>query len=225
MIEEWDPHLTLIFLGQRDVAGTPEITPFQKFLILSLSEHLLSPIPVPGIVQSSRNLMLKKAIQTSVPTDHGEAWPSLGLREAFLMKAILVWDLNDEKHLTREEAWSTQRAEDVQKPSDGREESVFGKWKGKVRLEKTTGVWEMRQGSCWLVTKLCPTLSDLTDCSLPGSSVHVISQARILEWVVIFFSRGSSWLRDWTQVSCLAGGFLTTEPPGKPLGTKPGRSF
>ena len=73
MIEESDPHLTLIFLRQRDIAGTPEITPFQKFLILPLSEHLLSRIPVPGIVQSSRNLMPKKAIQTSVPTDHGKA--------------------------------------------------------------------------------------------------------------------------------------------------------
>ena len=42
------------------------------------------------------------------------------------------------------------------------------------------------------------------DYSWPGSSVHVISQARILEWVVISFSRGSSWPRDWTQVSCVS---------------------
>ena len=41
------------------------------------------------------------------------------------------------------------------------------------------------------------------DCSPPGSSVHVISQARKLEWVVISFSRRSSWLRDQTQVSCI----------------------
>ena len=47
------------------------------------------------------------------------------------------------------------------------------------------------------------------DCSLPGSSVHGILQARILEWVAIYFSRGSSWPRNWTQVSCIAGGFLT----------------
>ena len=40
------------------------------------------------------------------------------------------------------------------------------------------------------------------DCSLPGSSVHGISQARIMEWVAISFSRGSSQLRDPTQVSC-----------------------
>ena len=47
------------------------------------------------------------------------------------------------------------------------------------------------------------------DCSLPSSSVHGISQARILEWVAIPFSRGSSRARDWTWVSCIAGGFFT----------------
>ena len=54
------------------------------------------------------------------------------------------------------------------------------------------------------------------DCSLPGSSVHGISQARILEWVVISFSRGSSWSRNRTWVSCLAGRFFIAEPPRKP---------
>ena len=44
-----------------------------------------------------------------------------------------------------------------------------------------------------LVTKLCPTLCDPVDCSPPGSSDHEIFQTRILEWVVISFSRGSSW--------------------------------
>ena len=43
------------------------------------------------------------------------------------------------------------------------------------------------------------------DCSLLGSSVHGIFQARTLEWVAISFSRGSSWPRDWPQVSCIAG--------------------
>ena len=43
-----------------------------------------------------------------------------------------------------------------------------------------------------LVTQSCPTLCDLMDCSLPGFSVHGISQARILRWVAITFSRGSS---------------------------------
>ena len=49
------------------------------------------------------------------------------------------------------------------------------------------------------VTQLCPSLC--MDCSLPNFSVHGIFQARVLEWVAISFSRGSSWPRDWTQVS------------------------
>ena len=59
------------------------------------------------------------------------------------------------------------------------------------------------------VTELCLTLRDPMDCSPPGSSVHGVLQARTLEWVAIPFSRGSSWPRDQTQVSCTAGGFLT----------------
>ena len=48
------------------------------------------------------------------------------------------------------------------------------------------------------------------DCSPPGSSVHGISQAKILKWVAISFSRGSSWTTDQTWVSCIAGGFFTS---------------
>ena len=55
------------------------------------------------------------------------------------------------------------------------------------------------------------------DCSPPGSSVHGISQARILEWVAISFSRGSSQPRDRTHVFCLAGRFFTIEPPRRPI--------
>ena len=54
-----------------------------------------------------------------------------------------------------------------------------------------------------------PTLCDPTDSSPTGSSVHRISQARILEWVAISFSRGSSWPKNWTWVSCIAGRFFT----------------
>ena len=60
-----------------------------------------------------------------------------------------------------------------------------------------------------LVARSRPTLCDPMDCSLPGSSVHGILQARILEWVAIPFFRGSSWPRDRTQVSCTAGRFFT----------------
>ena len=52
-----------------------------------------------------------------------------------------------------------------------------------------------------LCAQLCLTLCDLMDCSPPGSSVHGIFQARILEWVVVSYSRGSSLPRNWTWVS------------------------
>ena len=55
------------------------------------------------------------------------------------------------------------------------------------------------------VTQSCPTLCDPVDCSLPGSSVHGILQARMLEWVAISFSRASSRPRDRTRVSHIGG--------------------
>ena len=73
------------------------------------------------------------------------------------------------------------------------------------------------------IAQSCPSLCDPMDCSPPGSSVHWILQARILEWVAISFSRGSSQLRDRTQVSCIAGRrftlWATREAPNilKPL--------
>ena len=60
---------------------------------------------------------------------------------------------------------------------------------------------------------LSPILWDSVDCSLPGSSVHGILQAKMLEWVAMPSSRGSFWLRDQTHVSkstALAGGFFAT---------------
>ena len=54
-----------------------------------------------------------------------------------------------------------------------------------------------------LVTQSCPTLCNSMNCSPPGSSVHGIFQARILEWVAISFSRGSSRPRDRIWVSCI----------------------
>ena len=75
---------------------------------------------------------------------------------------------------------------------------------------------------CCLLSKSCPTLLQPVDCSPPGSSVHGLFQARILEGVAISFSRGSSWSRDQTSISCIdtllhpLSGFFTTEPLGKP---------
>ena len=59
------------------------------------------------------------------------------------------------------------------------------------------------------VARSCLTLCNPMDCSLPGSSIHGISQARIMQWVAISFSRGSSWPRDQTRVSCIAGRLFT----------------
>ena len=57
----------------------------------------------------------------------------------------------------------------------------------------------------------CPTLWDPMDYSPPGSSVHGILQARTLEWVAVPSSRRSSRPRNWTQVSCIACRFFTTQ--------------
>ena len=67
-------------------------------------------------------------------------------------------------------------------------------------------VWIPRENESEIeVAQMCPTLCDPVDCSLPGSSIHGILQARVLEWVAISFSRGSSRARDQTQVSRIAG--------------------
>ena len=69
---------------------------------------------------------------------------------------------------------------------------------------------------CCLVAKSCLFCAPM-DCNLLGSSVCGILQARLLEWVPIFSSEGSSGPRDWTCVSygsCIAGRFFTVEPPG-----------
>ena len=68
-------------------------------------------------------------------------------------------------------------------------------------------------GSC-SAASVVSTLHDPMDCSPPGSSVRGISQARILKWVAISFSRGSSLPRDRTRVSGIAGGFFTAKLPG-----------
>jgi len=69
---------------------------------------------------------------------------------------------------------------------------------------------------CCSVAQSCLTLCDPMDCSLPGSSLHGILQARLLERIAISSSRGFFRLRERTCISSIAGGFFTTEPQGKP---------
>ena len=76
--------------------------------------------------------------------------------------------------------------------------------------DKSNLYWsQVRDQSIFLLlllpfTQSCLTLCDPMDCSQPGSSVHVIFQARILEWAAVSFSRESSQPRDRTRVSCIA---------------------
>ena len=72
-----------------------------------------------------------------------------------------------------------------------------------MSLSQLVGKWKL------VVAQSCLTLCDPMDCSPSGFSVHGILQARILEWVAIPFSRGSSWLRDRTWISRTVGKFFT----------------
>ena len=84
-----------------------------------------------------------------------------------------------------------------------------------LRTDSSSQLYSVYVQAC-SVAQSCLTLWS-HDCSPPGCSVHGIFQAKILEWVVISFSRGSSWPRDQTRISCITGRFFTTEPPEKPL--------
>ena len=77
-------------------------------------------------------------------------------------------------------------------------------WKGHLFLCLSS-----RRSYVCEVAQSCPTLCNSMDCSLPGSSIHGIFQARVLEWVAISFSRGSSLPRDQTWVSRIVGRLLT----------------
>ena len=77
-----------------------------------------------------------------------------------------------------------------------------GAWRAAVHGAAKSQTWLKKESE---VAQSCPTLCDPVDCSLPGSSLHGILQARILEWIAISFSRGSSRPRDRTPVSRIAG--------------------
>ena len=80
------------------------------------------------------------------------------------------------------------------------------------RIPVDRGAWGITVHVLCLVSQSCPTLCNLMDpmdYSPPGSSVHGILQARILEWVAMPSTRGSSQARDQAQVSCIGGVFFT----------------
>ena len=77
------------------------------------------------------------------------------------------------------------------------------------KLTKCPALRKLSVWLCVLVAQSCLTLCDSMGCSPPGSSVHGILQTRILKWMALPFSRGSSQPRDWIWVSRTAGRFLT----------------
>ena len=89
--------------------------------------------------------------------------------------------------------------------------------RGSKEIQKRMVLWKPRKVGLlrvkievkMLVAQLCLTLSNPMDSSPPGSSVHGILQARILEWVAILFSRGSFQPRDRTRVCCTVDKFFT----------------
>ena len=92
--------------------------------------------------------------------------------------------------------------------------------RGTSRIKPGSPIMQVDSLTSWATTEAqseviqsCPTLCNPMDYSLPGSSVHGILQAIVLEWVGISFFRASSLPRDWTQVSRIAG--RPSEPRGK----------
>ena len=95
-------------------------------------------------------------------------------------------------------------------------------WPGPHSSLGTRTVHSFEDLCCCSVAKSCPILfRSPQTVAHQAPSVQGISPARILEWVAISSSRGSSQSRDQTHISfsCIAGRFFTTEPPGKPLST------
>ena len=107
--------------------------------------------------------------------------------------------------LTQESNWGLLHCRQIlyQLSYEGSQESLLAQ-------NKSTSTWEnMNLNGIGRYTQLCWTIWDPMDCNPQGSSVHGIFQARILEWAAISFSRGSSWPRARTWVSCTAGRFFT----------------
>ena len=92
-------------------------------------------------------------------------------------------------------------------PRDGTHISCISRWI--LYHWATREAHLLLQLALCLAAQLCPALCDPMDCSPPGSSVHGILQARILEWVTTLSSRGSFQPRDWTQVSGITGRIFT----------------
>ena len=110
-------------------------------------------------------------------------------------------------------------------PNTGGWKSILGQRTGSCKLQLRSGTTKKKKKRLKKeseVSQSCPALCYPLDCSPPGSSIHGIFQARVLEWVAISFSRGSSRPRDWTQVSGIVGRCFTIWATREVQGDKKG---
>ena len=147
---------------------------------------------------------------------------------SFSSSHVWMWELDYKESWTLKNwcIWIVVLEKTLESPLDCKEIQPFNPkgnqfWKfvGRTDAEAETPILWSTNTKNWLTVILffvCvvninePSYQwDPMDCSLSGSFVHGILQARILEWVAIPFFRGSFWARDRTQVSCIAGGFFT----------------
>ena len=121
--------------------------------------------------------------------------------------------LQNPGHFTLRTGWDTTPEGETGRSQDLDLETISMTWAITAYPGENPGTLHSNEGWCRQVTQSCPTLCNpWTICRLPGSFVHGILQARILEWVFVPFSRGSFQPRDRTQASCIAGRFFLSEP-------------
>ena len=139
-------------------------------------------------------------------------------------RRLYTWTSSDSQHWNQTDyiLSSQRRRSSIQsaKPRLGADcgsdnELLIAKFRLKLKkVGKSTRPFKMKESESELAQS-CLTLCNPMDCSLPGFSIHWIFQARVLEWLAIAFSRGSSWPRDQTQVSHIAGRRFTLWATGK----------
>ena len=78
-----------------------------------------------------------------------------------------------------------------------------------ICLAQSPNAYPLNHTNCVFVIQFCLTFCNPMECSLQGSSLYGIPKAKILEWILIPFSRGYSWIRDQTRASHTAGRFFT----------------
>jgi len=164
------------------------------------------------------NIWQKKIVNISLITLYGTSLVAQTVKNLPAMQETQIWSLGQEDPLEKGIATHSSilawRISWTEEP--GRLQSTGSQRVGYDRATNTVtfSLWCVVYKNikslccmCVLVAQLCAT--NPIDYSLPGFSLHGILQAKILEWVAMPFPRGSSWPRDRTWVSCIAGRFFT----------------